>query len=101
MANKQAAWLDETIIEAVDTWWHKQFPLNEANYINANRTVTVEDLYHSYYDWATQWERRAYRVNLDQFAKCLMAARIMDIGGIWRQAAEWNPTADQIRRVTA
>lgn len=106
MANRVAAWQNPSIVGAVDSWWKDQFPYNEANATTvaaykAVPTVTIMDLYDLYYSWADNWRYRSFRLNFDQFAKCLMAARVMDIGGgIWRQAVDWEPTADQIRRVT-
>lgn len=117
MANKVAAWQDKRIISAIERWWRERFPFNEANVdtvtnppgshiysrqehtLNPDRVV-LEDLYELYYRWAGKWENRFYRINFDQFAKCVMAARIMDIGGRWRMATDWNPTPGQIRRVT-
>jgi hypothetical protein len=117
MANKLAAWQNQQTVNAVSSWWQERFPFNEANVgtvvhesgkpqystqgvtINSDRVV-IDDLYELYYRWAGDWHHRFYRLNFDQFAKCVMAAKIMDIGGKWRMATDWNPTPDQIRRVT-
>lgn len=110
MGNKLAAWKESALIEAVDKWWHETYPFNEANadnhptgqraYPRHIPVLKLGDLYQSYYMRTVAPNMAAFRLSQEEFAKCLMAAKIMDIGGKWRQATEWEPTEDQIRRVT-
>jgi len=108
MANKLAPYKDEAIIKAINKWWRETYPFNEAHVDNHRdfstfeelKVLTISDLYQSYYIWCEPIKNANFRLTKDQFAKCLMAARIIDIGGRWRQATDWEPTEGQIRRVT-
>lgn len=93
MANKLATYKDPAFINAVNNWWRQSYPFNEAK-------TSIDDLYDSYYGFALDGRMRFWRMNFDQFVKCLMAARILDVDGVWRQANDWTPTIDQIRRAT-
>lgn len=91
MPNKQAVWQNDRILEKVNAWW------NNRQY----RRVGMEELYSGYYEWLHRSERVEFGLNYDQFAKCLFAIGVLHLGaGEWRQAEEWEPKADQIRRVT-
>lgn len=90
--NKQAVWQNDRILDKVNDWWTGR---------SSGRPISMEELYSGYYEWITRSERPTYGLNFDQFAKCLYAIGVLHLGGgEWRQAEEWEPKADQIRRVT-
>lgn len=91
MGNKLAVYKDQSILDEVDKWWQRA----------GFHVAPFEDLYQSYYEYTVLPVRANSRLSADQFAKCLMAIRVLEIDGRWKQVAEWQPTPDQIRRVTA
>lgn len=97
MANKTAVYRDEHILGVVEAWF-KEAHNNE--YGEKGVFVTVHDLYQSYCEYTIGREYISARMTMSQFAKCLAACKIVDIGGRWRYIKEYQPTNYDLTRAT-
>jgi hypothetical protein len=96
MTNKLAPYRNEAIMHSIRKWWVDTYPNNRAE---AELPLHAIELYKSYSKWRGGLEPfMDDYMDVNQFAKCLVAAKIADIGGIWSMLHNWEPKEYEIRR---
>lgn len=63
--------------------------------------LTVKDLYQSFSEYTLDPKYIHERLNVNEFAKCIVACKILDIGGRFRYAPTYDPAPSAITRATA
>lgn len=98
---------DKTVLSTVEDWWDQTYPNNKATKPNVihpdgwfeREPVTILHLYQSYCEYTLALALYPSRLDLNQFAKCLVACHILDIGtGSWVRSDEWQPKEYELRR---
>lgn len=82
----------------INDWWDATYPDNHARTVAAPQHTHVIDLYLS---WENYYQEPPYSerwIDANQFAKCLVKARITDVGGWWARLPNWEPKEYEIRR---
>lgn len=98
MANKLAVYNNPYILAVVSRWFEETYGKVAAL---DNGFLTVRDLYQSYSEYTVSPEFIHERLNLSEFAKCIVACRILDIGGRFVYRPEYKPAISAITRATA
>lgn len=98
MTNRQAPYKNPIITTKINEWWGTiSQPQNQVGHWRS--PVGIIDLYDS---WQAHSNISPYSpdwLSPNQFAKCLVAARIADLGnGTWRQLEGWEPKAYEVAR---
>ena len=98
MPNKLAPYKNPEILELVSTWFEQCYGVEA--YDN-DRFVTIEDLYQSFSEYTVDPKYVHQRLNINEFAKCIVACKILDIGGRFRYEPSYEPAVSAITRATA
>lgn len=95
------------ILDVVSAWWVSTYPDGKAEFPSTSlpdgwserNPLTVLHLYQSYCEFTLAKQHFDKRLDLSQFAKCLVACAITDIGsGSWRHLPNWVPKDYELRR---
>jgi len=62
--------------------------------------LTIQDLYQSYCEYTIDPLYVSQRLNINEFAKCVVACRILDIGGQFVHRPSYQPAPSAITRAT-
>lgn len=95
MSNRVAPYNDEAFMAKVNTWWRHSFPDNKTDVMH------VMELYKSFMEYAKIEPYSPEWIDANQFAKCLVAARIADVAGWWSKLPTWEPKEYEIKRARA
>ena len=95
MPNRLASYKNPEILEVVATWFERKHN-NDIDYF-----VTLAELYQSYYEFTLPPMYTFQRLNINEFAKCLVACKIIDIGGKYTHLPDHIPAPSAITRATA
>lgn len=95
MTNRPAPYRNPEIIEMIVNWWEDCYPNNRAE------SVDVNDLYVSYVTHTEMEVLSSYFIDRNQFAKCLVAAKIANYDNRWAKLPTWNPKEYELRRAKA
>lgn len=98
MVNKLAAYKDEQILTFISEWFAD---VHGNNFYSDERFVTLIDLYQSYCEFTLPMVHYELRMDINTFAKCVVACKILDIGGRFRYAPTYEPAPSAITRATA
>lgn len=98
MPNRLASYKNPEILELVSTWFKTTYGETAQK---QSGFLTVADLYQSFSEYTISPEYAQYRLNIQEFAKCLVACRILDIGGVFMYRPEYEPKPSAITRATA
>lgn len=98
MPNRLASYKNPETLELVHRW----FKTTYGNTAQKDRGFyTVSELYQSFSEYTIDPEYADRRLNLQEFAKCLVACKIIDIGGVFMHRPEYAPKPSAITRATA
>lgn len=97
MPNKLAPYKNPKILELVSKWFEVTYG-EEA--ISPNGFITVEDLYQNFSEYTLDPRYVRSRLNINEFAKCIVACKILDIGGRFVHRPEYEPAPSAITRAT-
>ena len=98
MSNTLAVYKNPEVLETVMDWFQATYGNLAVDY---SRFLGVQDLYQSYHEYTTDPKYVFKRLNVNEFAKCLVACRIIDIGGSFRLIPNYEPAPSAITRATA
>ena len=98
MANKLAVYNNPEVLAIVSEWFEKTYGKVAAV---DNGFLTVKDLYQSFSEYTVDPKYLQQRLNLNEFAKCIVACKILDIGGRFVHRPEYEPAVSAITRATA
>lgn len=98
MPNKLAPYKNPEILELVFQWFETTYG-NEA--ISPSGFLTIEDLYQNFSEYTVDPKYVHQRLNINEFAKCIVACKILDIGGRFRYEPSYEPARSAITRATA
>jgi hypothetical protein len=96
--NSYAPYKNPDILAVVSQWFEETYGTTAHK---ENGFLTVHDLYQSYSEYTLDPKYLHYRLNVNEFAKCIVACKILDIGGRFRYAPSYVPTVSAITRATA
>lgn len=96
MSNKQAPYKNEETMNSITSWWNKLYPENKAGWPDP---LHIIQLYEQYQHCVGMSPLKPGYLDANQFAKCLVAARITDLGnGSWTMLEHWVPKPYEIAR---
>lgn len=98
MSNKLARYKDEKVLTFISEWFKD---IHQNDFYELGKYKVLEDLYQSYHEFTTPMSYVEYRMDMSTFAKCLIACKILDIGGRFRYAPDYQPAPSAITRATA
>ena len=98
MSNTLAVYRNPEILELVSTWFQETY--GEVAYTK-NGFMSVRDLYQSFCDYTINPQFADRRLNLNEFAKVIVACKILDIGGRFKYVPTYEPAPSAITRATA
>jgi hypothetical protein len=98
MANRLAVYNNPEILAMVSRWFKETY--GEVAALD-NGFLTVKNLYQSYSEYTIAPEFIHERLNLSEFAKCIVACKILDIGGRFMYRPEYEPAISAVTRATA
>lgn len=97
MTNKLAPYNNPETMAKIKDWWKESFPDNTAGSFDS--AMHIIELYQSFEGYTKMNVYSADWIDANQFAKCLVAAKITDIGnGTWKMLEKWVPKEYEIRR---
>lgn len=96
--NNYAPYKNREILDLVSKWFAETYGETAAK---EDGFLTVHDLYQSYSEYTLDPKYIHMRLNVNEFAKCIVACKILDIGGRFRHAPSYRPTPSAITRATA
>ena len=96
--NKLAKYKDPEILSLVSQWFEEIYG-TEASADEG--FLSLEDLYQSFTEYTLEPKYTHQRLDINQFAKCIVACKILDIGGRFRYAPTYQPAVSAITRATA
>jgi len=99
MTNKLAPYKNPQIMARVEEWWADAYPTNTT--YSAGEFIDVIDLYKQYLSYVEHDATTDAWLDPNQFAKCLIAAKICDIGGYFEKLPNWEPKEYELRRARA
>lgn len=95
MTNRLAPYKNPEVMDNIKAWWNATYPDNRAE---GDQPVHILELYASYCDYSGLDLFDPLRPDANQFAKCLVAASIIDVGGWWKMAEDWVPKDWEVKR---
>lgn len=98
MSNKVARYKDEKTLQFISEWFKD---IHDNDFYFSGQFVGLLDLYQTYHEFTTPQAYADYRMDASTFAKCLVACKILDIGGRFRYAPDYEPAPSAITRATA
>jgi len=98
MSNTLAVYKNPDILALVAKWFKETYGQIAAL---DDGFLTVKDLYQSYSEYTIDPKYIHQRLNLNEFAKCIVACKILDIGGRFIHRPEYEPAVSAITRATA
>lgn len=98
MSNKLALYKNPEVIAVVNEWFQTT---HDNDFYEPAKILGVADMYQSYHHFTLPIQYTHYRMDINMFAKCLAAAKILDIGGRWRYAENYQPSKYELTRATA
>ena len=98
MSNTLAVYKNQEILALVAKWFEETYG-HEAHLEKGY--MTVEDLYQSFSEYTIAPQFIRQRLNINEFAKCIVACKILDIGGRFRLVPTYEPAPSAITRATA
>ena len=98
MSNTLAVYRNPEILALVSKWFEETYGKVAAL---DNGFLTVKDLYQSFSEYTVDPKFIRQRLNLNEFAKCIVACKILDIGGRFVYRPEYEPAVSAITRATA
>lgn len=97
MTNKLAPYKSPATMSSLREWWEATYPDNKAG--SFDNPLHLIELYQSFEKYSKITPYSADWIDANQFAKCLVAAQISDIGnGTWMMLENWTPKDYEIRR---
>lgn len=97
MTNKRAPYNDPDTMATISDWWRVTYPENKAG--NYDAPMHIIELYQSYENYTGMNRYSQGWMDVNQFAKCLVAAQIADLGnGTWQILENWTPKEYEIRK---
>lgn len=96
--NKIAPYKNPEILALVSRWFEETYGDVAAK---DDGFLTVHDLYQSFSEYTVDPKYIHQRLNASEFAKCIVACKILDIGGRFRVAPTYEPAPSAITRATA
>lgn len=93
-----AAYKNPEILALVSAWFKETYG-EEAS--AEGGFLTVKDLYQSFSEYTLDPKYIHQRLNINEFAKCIVACKILDIGGRFRYVESYDPAPSAITRATA
>lgn len=97
MPNKLAPYKNPDTLKLVAKWFEKTYG-EEA--VAVGKFLTVEDLYQNFSEYTLNPRYIHQRLDINQFAKCIVACKILDIGGRFVHRPEYEPAPSAITRAT-
>lgn len=98
MGNRTARYDSEYTLSVIRLWFKQN---HENKYKRDNAPVSLEDLFQSYHRFTASPSRAFDRMDIHTFAKCLVACKILDMGGYWELRPNYTPKRYEITRATA
>jgi len=98
MTNKLAVYKNAEILALVSKWFSETY--GESAY-KEDGFLSVRDLYQSFSEYTLDRRFIDKRMNLNEFAKCIVACKILDIGGRFRYVPNYEPRPTAITKATA
>lgn len=96
--NSYAPYKNPEILALVSRWFKEIYGETAAK---EDGFLTVADLYQSFTEYTLDPKYAHQRLNINEFAKCIVACKILDIGGRFRLAPSYKPAPSAITRATA
>lgn len=97
MTNKLAPYNNPDTMGKIRGWWDTIYPENKAGSFDS--PLSLIELYQSFEQYSDMDIYSVDWIDANQFAKCLVAAKIADIGnGTWKMLENWVPKEYEIRR---
>lgn len=98
MAGKIAAYDTPRTKEVVAQWFEEK---HDNEFRLDDRLATIADLFQSFHEYTTPIVYTYERMDVSTFAKCLVACKIIDVGGWWVYRPDYTPLRYEITRATA
>lgn len=98
MSNSVAVYRDPVILALVSKWFEDTYGVSASS---GDGYLMIVDLYQSFSEYTIGRQFAYQRLNIDQFAKCLVACKIIDIGGRFRVVPTYQPSNSAITRAKA
>lgn len=98
MSNKLARYKDPEVLAFISKWFAE---VHDNQFHREDRFVGLTDLYQSYHEYTMPIKCTAFRMDINMFAKCIVACKILDIGGRFRHVPTYEPAPSAITRATA
>lgn len=98
MPNTLAVYRNPDILALVSKWFEETYGETASK---DNGFLTVRDLYQSFSEYTIDPKYVDVRLNVNEFAKVIVACKILDIGGRFRYMPEYEPAVSAVTRATA
>lgn len=95
--NRLAPYKNPEILALVSEWFEATYGTEASR---ENGFLTVQDLYQSFSEYTLDPRYINQRLNASEFAKCVVACKILDIGGRFRLTPHYQPAVSAITRAT-
>lgn len=90
MSNKTALYKNEHILNVISGWFNNTPPTQDAR--------TLPQLFQLYHEYTTDPNLTFARMSINDFAKCLVACKIIDISGKFTYIPEYTPSKSAVTR---
>lgn len=98
MANRLAVYDNPEVLRLVSEWFKVTYGVTAHAEVGF---LTIRDLYQSFSEYTIGRAFIDRRLNLSEFAKCVVACKILDIGGRFVYVPTYEPIRSAITRATA
>lgn len=98
MANTLAKYKDPEVLQFLSDWFED---VHGNSFARDGEFVTLADLYQTYHEYTVPIQYTRFRMDINTFAKCVVACKILDIGGRFRYQPTYDPAPSAITRATA
>lgn len=98
MPGRLAPYKNPEVLEVVSQWFKETYGETAQK---RNKVLIVYDLYQSYCEYTIRPEYTHQRLNASEFAKCIVACKILDIGGVFQHRPTYEPAVSAVTRATA
>lgn len=99
MSNTLAVYRNPDILTLVSQWFSDTYGVTASK--QGGGFLTIRDLYQSFSEYTIAPKYADRRLNMSEFAKCIVACKILDIGGRYRYVPDYEPAPSAITRATA
>ena len=97
MPNKLAPYKNPETLALVSQWFKETYGDTAGK---KDGWLTVADLYQSFSEYTVDPRYIHQRLNVNEFAKCIVACKILDIGGRFRYVPSYRPAPSAVTRAT-